>query len=101
MGLVWTDDVVERPELRSEGVFANGARAVTAPAPQHGTGCGVVDGDIARVGDGQDVLAGGWMSFGGTVDVDRELERFGHGVGRKARIAAGLADPSAEPKVPP
>src|SRR5229473_3329791 len=99
--LVRADDVVEWAEIGSEGVLADRARRVVTPATEHGARGGIVDGHVTRVSDSQDPLAGGRMCLRGAGDLEAELERLGHGVGRKAGIAAGRSDAGTPAKVPP
>src|ERR1700738_5340726 len=54
VGLVGTDDVVQRAKLGTEDVLAHRRAGVLAPAPDDGSGGRVVDGRIARIGDDQD-----------------------------------------------
>jgi hypothetical protein len=94
-------DQVNGAELGAECILADRGGGVAAPTPKHGADGGMADGHVARIGDGQNVVAPRRTRLGDSVDFETELEGLRHGVGRKMRVAAGGSVARAPAQVPP
>jgi hypothetical protein len=103
--LVWVpgvDQVVREVPVVGEGDVLDLFGGLFAPEFFEGGGAGSVDGDVAGVGEEDDVGCGGGRVAGFVEDFGAEADDLGHGAGGEAGVGVGAAfEVAALAGVPP